>query len=113
MVIFTGKDANGRTLLRLGEGVESRIDAMEKKITPSDLRAEAQRLIEAGQMPSRETLLKAVAETRAKYVPLILVAISPSSKYMGRISERLLLATRIEYKSAKRSLQSEIRWAWN
>lgn len=43
----------------------------EKKITPSDLKAEAQRLIAAGKMPPLEHLLGAVAETREKYKPLI------------------------------------------
>jgi len=33
----------------------------EKKIKPSDLEAEAQRLIESGEMPSLEELLAAVA----------------------------------------------------
>ena len=45
-----------------------------KKIKPSDLEAEAQRLIATGQMPSFEELVKAIAETREKYKPLILAA---------------------------------------
>jgi hypothetical protein len=40
---------------------------MDKLISPSDLRAEAQRLIESGEMPSLERLLAAVAHTREKY----------------------------------------------
>jgi len=44
---------------------------MTTKIKPSGLEAEAQRLIDAGQMPSLEELLQAIAETRAKYAPLI------------------------------------------
>jgi len=45
---------------------------MTRKIKPSELEAEAQRLIDAGQMPSLEELLQAIAETREKYAPLIL-----------------------------------------
>jgi hypothetical protein len=41
----------------------------DKKITPSDLRAQAQQLIGSGRMPSLDNLLNAVAETRRKYVP--------------------------------------------
>jgi len=47
---------------------------MTSKIKPSELEAEAQRLIDAGQMPSLEELLQAIAETRAKYAPVILAA---------------------------------------
>jgi hypothetical protein len=43
----------------------------EDKITPSDLEAHAQVLIEMGLMPSLETVLDAVADTRKKYVPKI------------------------------------------
>jgi len=47
---------------------------MPKKIKPSDLEREAQRLIDAGQMPSLDTLLQAIAETRQKYRDRILAA---------------------------------------
>ena len=47
---------------------------MEKLIKPSDLRAEAQRLISTGRMPSLEALLGAVADARQKYQPLIVKA---------------------------------------
>jgi hypothetical protein len=40
----------------------------------SDLRAEAQRLIAAGEMPSLAEVLSVVSEVRAKYRPLILAA---------------------------------------
>jgi hypothetical protein len=40
---------------------------MDVKIKPSDLRAEAQRLIAANKMPPLENLLGSVAETREKY----------------------------------------------
>jgi hypothetical protein len=40
----------------------------------SDLRAEARRLITAGEMPSLAELLSVVAEVRAKYRPQILAA---------------------------------------
>jgi hypothetical protein len=42
--------------------------------TPSDLRAEAQRLIRDGQMPSLAELLKTVAKTRRKYRNQIIAA---------------------------------------
>jgi len=45
-----------------------------KKITPSDLRKQAQRLIESSQMPTLDELLQAVIETRRKYVTQILAA---------------------------------------
>jgi hypothetical protein len=46
----------------------------ENKITPSDLRAEAARLIAANQMPDLETVLAAVASVRQNYRPKILDA---------------------------------------
>ena len=49
----------------------------EPKLKPSDvrrLRREAERLIAAGEMPTLEDLLSAVAEVRAKYRPQILAA---------------------------------------
>lgn len=39
----------------------------DKKITPTDLRTQAQELIAAGKMPKLEDLLSAVADTRGKY----------------------------------------------
>jgi hypothetical protein len=45
-----------------------------KKITPSDLRNQAQQLLDSGRMPSLEEVLKAVSETRRKYRPMILAA---------------------------------------
>src|SRR6266496_2660715 len=42
--------------------------------TPSDLHAEAQRLIRTGQMPSLDELLKTVAKTRRKYHNQIIAA---------------------------------------
>jgi len=47
---------------------------MTKKITPSDLHKQAQRMVSEGTMPSLEQVLKAVAETRRKYRPMILAA---------------------------------------
>ena len=41
--------------------------ADEKKIKPSDLKAEAQRLVESGKMPDLDALLSAVADARKKY----------------------------------------------
>ena len=41
---------------------------------PSELEAEAQRLVREGKMPTLEELLTAIAEVREEYVPLIVVA---------------------------------------
>jgi hypothetical protein len=46
----------------------------EKKITASDLRRQAETMIAAGKMPSLETVLEVVAETRLKYRDRILQA---------------------------------------
>jgi hypothetical protein len=48
-----------------------------KKIKPSDLDREAQRLIDDGRMPSLETLLTVIADTRDKYRNEILLARHP------------------------------------
>jgi hypothetical protein len=53
---------------------------MNKKITASDLRRQAQELIAAGKMPSLDAVLQAVAETREKYVPLIVKAREEAKK---------------------------------
>jgi hypothetical protein len=45
--------------------------SVDKKITPSDLRDEAERLIAAGKMPPLEEVLKHVADAREKYAPQI------------------------------------------
>ena len=47
---------------------------MAKKIKPSELEADAQRLIDAGEMPSLETLLQVIVETREEYRDQILAA---------------------------------------
>jgi len=47
---------------------------MKKKIKPSGLEAEAQRLIREGKMPALEELSSVIAEVRKKYQPLILAA---------------------------------------
>ena len=47
---------------------------MDKKIKPSELETEAQRLIASGGMPSLEKLLQVVAETRGQYRDKILAA---------------------------------------
>ena len=46
----------------------------KKKLTASDLRRQAEAMVAAGTMPSLKTVLEAVAEVRAKYVPLIKAA---------------------------------------
>lgn len=40
---------------------------MEMKIKPSDLRAQAQRMINSDQMPALDQVLSAVADTRERY----------------------------------------------
>ena len=47
---------------------------MEKKIKPSELEAEAQRLIRERKMPTFEELSAVIAEIREKYRPLIIAA---------------------------------------
>ena len=47
---------------------------MEKKLAPRDFEAEVQRLKAAGQMPSLEQVLAAVAEARKKFAQRILDA---------------------------------------
>jgi hypothetical protein len=49
---------------------------MTKKIKPSDLEAEAQRLIDDGKMPSLETLLAVIADVRGEYRDKILAALA-------------------------------------
>lgn len=41
----------------------------QKKITASELRAQAQELLRTGKMPNAELLAKVLGETRAEYVP--------------------------------------------
>ncbi|SRR6266446_2629342 len=50
----------------------------EDKINESDLQRQAEAMIAAGTMPSLETVLKAVAESRAEYRGAILQARSES-----------------------------------
>ncbi len=45
-----------------------------EKITPTDLRDQAEQLVRDGKMPTLEQLLAAVAETREKYTAKILEA---------------------------------------
>jgi hypothetical protein len=45
-----------------------------KKVKPTELEAEAQRLIREGKMPSLERLLTVVAQVREEYRPLIIAA---------------------------------------
>jgi hypothetical protein len=47
---------------------------MKKKIKPSELEAEAQRLIREGKMPTLEELSDVIAEVREKYREQILAA---------------------------------------
>ncbi len=52
----------------------SRIEGNMEKITPTDLRNQAEQLIRDGKMPTLEQLLAAVTETRQKYTTKILEA---------------------------------------
>jgi hypothetical protein len=56
----------------------------KKKLTRSQydrkMHAEAQRLIDAGQMPPLEKLLQAIAETREQYRDRILAARKPNQE---------------------------------
>jgi hypothetical protein len=52
----------------------------DKKIAVSDLRKQAAQLVASGKMPSLDTVLQAVAETRAKFVPKILKARKEAEK---------------------------------
>lgn len=44
----------------------------EKKVGPSDFKAEVERLHAAGKLPKLEDLLDAISETRKKYADKIL-----------------------------------------
>lgn len=65
---------------------------MEKLIKPSDLKAEAQRLIAEGQMPNLGKLLGVVSSVRAKYVPRIMEA---RENAMGTRSTRSTRSTSV------------------
>lgn len=52
----------------------------DKKISVSDLRRQAAQLVASGKIPSLDTVLQAVAETRAKFVPKILKARKEAQK---------------------------------
>jgi hypothetical protein len=60
-------------VVEIGEATK-RGEVMAKLIKPSDLRKQADELIAAGKMPEQDAVLKAVAETRAKYQPKIVNA---------------------------------------
>jgi hypothetical protein len=45
-----------------------------EKVGPTQFKQEVQRLQSEGRFPSLETLLAAIAETRAEFVPKILAA---------------------------------------
>jgi hypothetical protein len=67
----------------------------EKKITPSDLRRQAEAMIAAGTMPSLETVLQTVAETRAEYRGAILQARSETLE-LNDLDRNFLNELRIE-----------------
>ncbi len=77
----------------------------ENKITASDLRRQAEAMIAAGTMPSLETVLKAVAESRAEYRGAILQARSETLELNDH--DRLFLSElRIE-------VPEDCRWELN
>jgi hypothetical protein len=61
---------------------------MKTKITPSDLRAEAARLIAVGQMPDLSTLLDVGSQVRGKYCPKILEARRQATIHVVKSGEK-------------------------
>ena len=79
-----------------------------KLISPSDLRAEAQKLLAEGKMPALGTLLKAVAQARQKYGPLLKIARNLPEDGRPLTREEYLavtLATLIETQPASEKIQ--------
>ena len=64
------------------------IDRGRRRLTPLAFRAEAQRLIAAGEMPSLAELLSVVAKVRAKYRPKILAARRAARRTARRTKEQ-------------------------
>jgi hypothetical protein len=54
--------------------VKARLPKTSRHIKPSDLRAQAEKLIADGMMPDINSFLDAVGQTRTKYQPKILEA---------------------------------------
>lgn len=72
--------AECRRIWRKRTGVQHTLNLLpqlqlnQRLVTPADLRAEAQRLIAAGRMPSLDQLLETVATARKKHCPQIIAA---------------------------------------
>jgi hypothetical protein len=60
--------------VQTGATVRSRPPKTSVHIKPSDLRAQAEKMIADGKMPDLETLLDAVGQIRAEYQPKIVEA---------------------------------------
>lgn len=59
-------------------GAERDMNDKPKLIRTSDLRKQAEEMLRAGTMPTLEEVLRAVGESRKKYIPLIRKARSES-----------------------------------
>jgi hypothetical protein len=66
--------ADGVDRVQTGATVKARVPTTSKRIKPSDLRAQAEKLIAKGMMPSLDSVLDAVGQIRTKYQPKILEA---------------------------------------
>jgi hypothetical protein len=60
--------------VQTGATVKARLPKTSRRINPSDLRAQAEKLIGDGLMPDLDTLLDAVGQIRKEYQPKILEA---------------------------------------
>jgi CheY-like chemotaxis protein len=60
--------------VKTGATVKARLPTASRLIKPSDLRAQAEKLIADGMMPDLDTVLDAVGQIRTKYQPKILEA---------------------------------------
>ena len=60
--------------VQTGATVKARLPNTRKRIKPSDLRAQAEKLIADGMMPDLNTVLDVVGQIRKEYQPKILEA---------------------------------------
>ena len=60
--------------VQTGATVKARLPTTSRHIKPSDLRAQAEKLIADGMMPDLDGLLDAVGQIRSEYQPKILEA---------------------------------------
>lgn len=61
---------------------------MDKKMGPTEMLAEIERLRAAGKMPSLEDVLAAVADVRQEYAPKILAARKQGNKTVPPFSRK-------------------------